>query len=317
MKLRRYGSTGPEVSELAFGAMSIRHDKQLSNGVSASLLHALDRGVNLIDTARIYPDSETIIGRTLREWSGPPPVISTKLSPLDREGFRFGGPLEKFYTRAGIADSVDSSLAALGVEQLDIVHLHQWHYRWTHELDWLDALSNLRREGKVGLVAISAQDHEHDALLEVVSQGLVDGIQLIVNLFESRPCNAILPRAAQKGVGVIARCVLDSGGMVAPLTDEELSERLFLRHAPGAEYRKRIVAMKEDFGLNEFEPLVDLALRFVISDAAVSSITLGLTSSEEVDLACQAISKGALSDQAVALIRRKHVWTKNFYEKLL
>lgn len=317
MRLRRYGSRGPEVSELAFGAMSIRHDKHLSNGVSGSLLHALDRGVNLIDTARIYPESEKIIGRTLREWSGAPPVISTKLSPLDSEGFRFGGPLEKFYTPAEIADSVDSSLAALGVERLDIVHMHQWHYRWTHELDWLDALSDLRREGKVGLVAISAQDHEHDALLEIVSQGLVDGIQLIVNLFESRPCNAILPRAAQKGVGVIARCVLDSGGLAAPLTDEEFRERPFLRHAPGAEYRKRIAALNDEFGLDESDSLVDLALRFVVSDPAVSSITLGLTSSEQVDQACQAIGKGALSDDAVGSIRRKHVWTKNFYEKLL
>jgi aryl-alcohol dehydrogenase-like predicted oxidoreductase len=317
MRVRRYGIRGPEVSELAFGAMSIRHDKQLSNGVSGSLLHALDRGVNLIDTARIYPESEKIIGRTLREWSGAPPFISTKLSPLDREGFRFGGPLEKFYTPAGIADSVDSSLSALGVERLDIVHMHQWHYRWTHELDWLDALSDLRREGKVGLVAVSAQDHEHDALLEIVSQGLVDGIQLIVNLFESRPCNAILPRAAQKGVGVIARCVLDSGGLAAPLTDEEFRERPFLRHAPGAEYRKRIAALNDEFGLDGSDSLVDLALRFVVSDPAVSSITLGLTSSEQVDLACQAIGKGALSDDAVGSIRRKHVWTKNFYEKLL
>lgn len=317
MRLRRYGIRGPEVSELAFGAMSIRHDKHLSNGVSGSLLHALDRGVNLIDTARIYPESEEIIGRTLREWSGAPPVISTKLSPLDREGFRFGGPLEKFYTHAGITDSVDSSLSALGVERLDIVHMHQWHYRWTHELDWLDALSDLRREGKIGLVAVSAQDHEHDALLEIVSQGLVDGIQLIVNLFESRPCNAILPRAAQKGVGVIARCVLDSGGLAAPLTDEEFRERPFLRHAPGAEYRKRIAALNDEFGLDGSDSLVDLALRFVVSDPAVSSITLGLTSSEQVDLACQAIGKGALSDHAIGLIRRKHVWTKNFYEKLL
>lgn len=317
MRLRRYGSKGPQVSELAFGAMGIRYDKYLSNGVSGSLLHALDRGVNLIDTARIYPESEEIIRRTLRAWSGARPIISTKLSPLDREGFRFGGPLAKFYTRAGISASVDSSLATLGLERLDIVHMHQWHYRWTHELEWLDALSDLRREGKVGLIAISAQDHEHDALLEVVSQGLVDGIQLIVNLFESRPCNAVLPRANQKGLGVIARCVLDSGGLAAPLSDDQLKARPFLRHAPGDEYRHRIAALMQEFDLAEPGSLAGLALRFVLSDPSVSSLALGLTSPEEVDQACRAAGEGALSGQAVESIRRNHVWTKNFYEKLL
>jgi aryl-alcohol dehydrogenase-like predicted oxidoreductase len=317
MLFRAYGTGGPPVSVLAFGAMNIALDPALRNGVSGSLLHALERGVSLVDTARLYRNSEEIVGRTLRAWPGERPRVSTKLAPTNRDGFRFGGPIADFYRKADIIRSVDQSLTALGSERLDIVHLHQWHYRWTHELEWLEALRELRSEGKVGLIAVSGQDHEHDALLELVSRGLVDGVQVIVNLFESRPMNALLPRAAECGVGVIARCVLDSGGLTGALTDAKFEARPFLRHAPAALYRRRVAALSDQFVPASAASLTELAIRFVLSDPAVSSITLGLGSPSEVDAAIAAIEAGPLPTDAVAAIRRHHVWTKNFYEALV
>ncbi len=316
MQYRRYGSDGPQVSPLAFGAMGIAHDPALRHGISRSLLHALECGINLIDTARVYNRSEEIVARTLREWRGGRPLISTKLAPVNRDGFRFGGPIGDFYAGQDIVASVDHSLAALGTERLDIVHLHQWHYRWTHELEWLETLAALKQAGKIDRIAISGQDHEHDALLEIVSRGLVDGIQVIVNLFESRPMNALLPRAASCGVGVIARCVLDSGGLTGLLTDAEFSERPFLKNAPAEDYRRRVDALARLFVPVEAASTTDLAIRFVLSDPAVSSMTLGLAGAEQVDAAIAAIDTGPLSSEAADAIRRRHVWTKNFYEAL-
>jgi aryl-alcohol dehydrogenase-like predicted oxidoreductase len=315
--MRRFGRNGPNVSALAFGAMGIRNDSALAGGVSGSLLHALDHGVSLIDTARLYPESETIIGETLRAWRGQRPLVSSKVAPLSHDGFRFGGPLARSYTAENIRKSVDESLRALGVECLDIVHLHQWHYRWSHELEWLETLQRLQRDGKVGLIAISSQDHEHDALLEIVSRGAVSGVQVIVNLFESRPSNALLPRAAEQGVGVIARCILDSGGLAGELSDEDFKARPFLRHAPAEEYRRRVRALLEAFVPTAARNLSELAMRFVLSDPAVSTITLGMTSQAEVDAAQAAIAAGPLPDDVVTTIRQEHVWTKNFYERLL
>lgn len=317
MQYRRYGNNGPAVSEIAFGAMGIAHDPMLQHGVSRSLLHALECGINLIDTARVYGQSEEIIARTLKKWSGESPLISTKLAPTNRDGFRFGGPIGDFYKASDIVASVDQSLSTLGVERLDIVHLHQWHYRWTHELEWLETLSGLRQEGKIDRIAISGQDHEHDALLEIVSRGLVDGIQVIANLFESRPMNALLPRAAECGVGVIIRCVFDSGGLTGMLSDAEFSGRPFLKHAPAADYRRRVSALAERFIPSEAKNIADLAVRFVLSDPAVSSMTLGLAGKPQIDAAVAAINSGPLSPEAVDEIRRCHVWTKNFYEALV
>jgi len=317
MERRPYGRTGLDVSPVAYGAMSIALDPDLKDGVAPSLLAALEGGVNLIDTARVYPGSEAIIASTLKAWSGPAPLISTKLQSACRETYRFHRPLAEAYTPAGIRASLEASLTALGVETVDIVHLHQWHYPWTHESEWLETLHALKAEGKLRFIAVSVGDHEHDAALELVSRGLVDGVQAIVNLFESRPSWSLLPLAQRVGTGVIARCVLDSGGLSGTLSDEDFAARTFLRHAPVAEYRARLAALSEAFIPAFAADLPELALRFVLSLPGVSALTLGLPQAAMVDGALNAMARGPLPDEVVTAIRREHVWTKNFYEKLI
>lgn len=315
MQQRPYGASGLTVSALAYGAMTIAMDPGLKDGVSPSLLAALEGGITLIDTARVYPGSEAIIAATLKAWSGARPVISTKLAPLGRETWRAHRPLAQAYTPDSIRASVEGSLQALGVETLDIVHLHQWHYLWTHEPAWLETLVTLRAEGKLRCIAISAQDHEHDALLELVSQGRVDGVQAIVNLFESRPATGLLPLAAERGVGVIARCVYDSGGLTG-LTREQFTARPFLKEAPYGEYHARLRALTAHFIPDTAADLAELALRFVLTLPGVSSATLGMGDVALVEAALAAAAKGPLPPEAVDAIRREHVWTKNFYERL-
>jgi aryl-alcohol dehydrogenase-like predicted oxidoreductase len=317
MQRRAYGKTGLEFSALAYGAMSIAQDPDIKDGVAPSLIAALDSGVNVVDTARAYGNSETLVASTLRAWRGERPIISTKLRSLSRETWRFPRPLAEAYTPQSLRASVEESLTALNVETLDIVHLHQWHYLWTHELEWLQTLEALRAEGKLRFIAVSAQDHEHDALLELVSGGRIDGVQLILNLFESRPMNGLLPLAKARGVGVIARCVFDSGGLGEPLSKEEFERRAFLKHAPYAEYQERIEALRQAFTPEPAADISELAMRFVLSAPEVSTITLGLPRKSFVESAVAAVERGPLPAEAVEAIRREHVWSKNFYEQLI
>ena len=314
---RRYGKTGLSVSEIAYGAMTLALDPGLRDGVAPSLLRALERGVTLIDTARVYLRSEELIASTLRAWQGPRPIISTKLHSANRDAYRFHCPVVEAFPPARIRESVEASLRTLQVEQLDIVHLHQWHYLWTHERGWFDTLSELREEGKVRCIAISAQDHEHDAVLEVMSAGLIDGVQVIFNLFESRPMSALLPLARERGIGVIARCVYDSGGLSGTLTAEDFRERKFLQHAPYEQYQARLEELRQRFVPGEARSLPELALRFVLSVSGVSAATLGMPQMPLVDAAIDAAELGPLSAASVEAIRREHVWTRNFYERLL
>lgn len=317
MSTRAYGESGLQVSAVAYGAMTLAHDKAIKDGIAPSLLRALEGGVTLIDTARAYPGSEELIASTLRAWQGPRPLISTKLMPSSRETFRFYRPLAEAYTSQTIRASVEACLRNLQVERLDIVHLHQWHYLWTHEREWFDTLSELRTAGKIRCIAISAQDHEHDALLEVISQGLIDGVQVILNVFESRPMSALLPLARQRGVGVIARCVFDSGGLSGTLSMEDFFSRPFLKHAPYGQYRERLDELQRRFIPLIASSVPELALRFALSVAGVSSVTVGMPDTALVDATLAAAALGPLPSSVVETIRREHVWTRNFYERLL
>lgn len=317
LEQRPYGSTGLSVSGVAYGAMTIAADPGLKDNVAPSLLRALERGVSLIDTARAYGKSEEIVAATLKQWRGPRPIISTKLMPGSREPFRFYRPLAETYTAASIRASVEASLKALQVDVLDIVHLHQWFYLWTHEREWLDTLQDLRREGKLRFIAASAQDHEHDALLEAVSTRMIDGLQVIVNVFESRPVTSLLPLAQARGVGVIARCVLDSGGLSGTLNESDFRTRPFLKHAPYAEYAARIAALRERFIPSEASDLASLALRFVLSLPGITAAAIGMPGTAFVDATLDAATLGPLDQHVVLAIKREHVWSKNFYEKLL
>jgi aryl-alcohol dehydrogenase-like predicted oxidoreductase len=317
MRLRPFGATGLEVSPIAYGAMGLAGDPEIADGVAPSLLRALEGGVNLIDTARGYPHSEALIASTLKAWRGPAPLISTKIRPLGRDTWRFPRPIAEAFTPASIRASVEESLRTLGIETLDIVHLHQWWALWTFEPDWLATLVELRREGKLRCIAISAQDHEHDALLPALTHGLVDGVQVIVNLFESRPANSLAPLAADRGIGVIARCVLDSGGLSGLLSHDDFLARAFLRHAPYDGYQARLQALAAAFVPVHAESLAELAVRFVLSLPGVSCAALGLPAAALVDEALAWADKGPLPDAVVEAIRREHVWSKNFYERLL
>ncbi len=314
---RPFGSTGLDVGALTYGAMSVVDDPDLADGVAPSLLRALERGVNLIDTARVYPGSEDVIRKTLAQWRGPRPLVSTKVRSLCEDAWRFPHPIAEAYTPASIRRSVDDSLASLGVDTLDIVHLHQWHAAWTHEPAWLHTLQALRQEGKLRFIAVSAQDHEHDALLEAVGQRRIDGAQLILNVFESRPLNAVVPLAQARGVGVIGRCVLDSGGLSGALTREDFVARRFLQHAPFDLYAARLRALEAAFCPGVAGSVAELALRFAAHAPGVSTVTLGLPTARLVDETLAVLAKGALPAEAVSAIRREHVWTKNFYERLL
>jgi aryl-alcohol dehydrogenase-like predicted oxidoreductase len=316
MDYRPLGESGLDVSAIAYGAMSITQDPEISGGVAPSLLAALDAGITLIDTARAYPGSEALVASTLREWRGARPLISTKLAPGEFDCFRVYRPVANTYPTHGMRASVEQSLTALGVETLDIVHLHQWHYLWTHEPEWLETLQALRCEGKVRLIAVSAQDHEHDALLELVSTRRVDVVQTIVNLFESRPANALLPIAKARGVGVIARCAFDSGGLSGALSEADFAARRFLRSAPHALYQARLDALRAAFVPAETADVADLALRFVLSLPGVSTATIGMPNTEFVKSAAASVDRGALPAHIVEAIRTQHVWTKNFYERL-
>ena len=285
-------------------------------GVSTALLAALERGITTIDTARNYGESEATVARTLREWRGARPLIATKIKPRDISNWRFHVPMDVQFTPGSIVSSVDESLRTLGVERLDLVQLHQWYYRWSHETAWLQTLHALRDAGKIGHIGVSAQDHEHDGVLKVVDDRTVDTVQLILNAFESRPLVSVVPLAAERGVGVIARCVFDhSGALAGVATRESLARDVKLAHASGdlvSEYLRRIDRLRDEAREHGMS-LPELSIRFALTHPGVSTLAISLADAAQVESAVDAAAKGPLPDRLFDRVCREHVWVKNFY----
>jgi aryl-alcohol dehydrogenase-like predicted oxidoreductase len=310
---RPLGASGANVSPIAFGAMRITADR---GGTSSVLLHALERGVSMIDTARNYGDSEAIVGRTLREWRGSRPFIATKVKPKDVGNWRFYVPMRDQFTRASITESAETSLRTLGIDCIDLLQLHQWYYRWSHEAEWLEALHALRAAGKIRFVGVSAQDHEHDGVLRLIDDRTVDAVQVVLNAFESRPLVSVVPLAGERGVGVIVRCVFDHAAALAGVaTAESLARDVKLSNASPeivAEYLRRIDRLRDDADAHGMT-LVDLSVRFALSRPGVSTLAVSLATPAQVDEVVAAAQLGPLPETLCDRVCREHVWVKNFY----
>lgn len=149
MIYRELGRSGLNVSAFALGTNSFggRADEDTSIAI---IHHALDHGVNLIDTANIYTNSnsERIIGKGLRGRRDQA-VVATKC------GLKVGdGPNDEGASRGHIMREIDASLARLGTDYVDLYQIHTWDERAPLE-ETLRALDDLVRAGKVRYVGCS------------------------------------------------------------------------------------------------------------------------------------------------------------------
>jgi len=217
MKFRPLGRTGLMVSSLSFGASSLGGvfrpvDEQ--EGIRAVHV-ALDLGINYFDVAPAYRGTrtETLLGRALRGVPRGRYYLSTKVGKYTSSG---GYGDDSFdYSRARIRASLDESAGRLGVDYFDIVHLHDIEYQGRTHVEWalgegLAALLELRREGRIG--AVSFGIHPMDLWQRVLSECDIQAA-LVHNhycLNDTRLLE-LLPRAAEKGIGLINGSPFASG----------------------------------------------------------------------------------------------------------
>jgi aryl-alcohol dehydrogenase-like predicted oxidoreductase len=93
-----------------------------------------------------------------------------------------------------------------------------------HVLDWLETLNALRMEGKIDRIGVSIRDFRPDEGVDLARLGLVDSIQVIFNMFEQRPTDALFPGGAETQPAFIARVPLDSGCLTGSWTPRTYSQ---------------------------------------------------------------------------------------------
>lgn len=321
MQLRPLGKTGVRVSAVGFGAWGIGGDMWIGAQDDESLraLHrAADLGMNLFDTALVYGKghSEQLVGRFLRE-RREALQVATKVPPLNRVWpARAGVPVGDVFPGAHVRASVDQSLRNLGLERIDLLQFHVWRDEWLDEGDWRATVDELRRAGKVRFFGVSINDHEPASALKLAASGLADALQVIYNVYDPTPAAQLFPVCLEHGVGVLARVPLDEGALTGTLTPattfppDDFRNRYF-RGERKAEVQARAQALAALLG-DEAATLPELALRFCLSHAAVSSVIPGMRSIARVEQNVGCGDGRALSPELLAALAR-HAWPKNFY----
>lgn len=322
MQYRKLGTTEAEVSEIGYGAWGIG-GKQWQGGNDNDAIRALKRsfelGVNLVDTALAYGDghSEQLVGRVVGD-SFRKIYVATKIPP--KNGIWPASPstpMEEVFPRDYIVQCTEQSLRNLGVDQIYLQQFHVWTDAWTQTEEWRRVVEDLRQSGKVRHFGISVSEHDPDSALEAVKTGLFNSVQVIYNIFDQTAEKNLFPLCQKMQVGVLARVPLDEGGLTGTITEDTKFEPGEFREEYFHGDRKRQVvehvnALKED--LKDVPgTLPQIAVRFCLSNKAVTSVIPGMRRIETVESNARAASAGPLDAKTLAILKR-HAWNRNFYE---
>jgi aryl-alcohol dehydrogenase-like predicted oxidoreductase len=320
MHYRPLGRTGLSVSEIGYGAWGIGGSGWIGAAEDESVraLHrAIELGVNFVDTARGYGESERIVGQVVRDHPGVPVHVATKVPPKNGV-FPAPGGLhpDEVFPGDHIRANVEASLRASGLEAFDVLQMHVWSDDWIGRGDWLETVHALKTEGKLRFFGVSINDLQPENALELVRTGPADTVQVIYNVFHQAPQERLLPACADHGVGVIVRVALDEGGLTGRVTAGATFPPGDFRAGyfagdRAAQVEKRVGALVADLDIRP-DQLAETALRFVLAHPAVSTVVAGMRSVRNVERNAAVSDGRPLPEHRRAALAR-HRWERNFY----
>ncbi len=212
MEYRRLGRTELDVSIVGLGTGGPSQFGQRS-GVPEPEVHALvdialGLGVNIIDTAAAYGESEAILGRALKGRSRESYVLCTKSGPTIREGAE-----TRPRTAAELAESIERSLQRLGTDVIDVFQIHAvTPDTYPHAREVLvPELQRQRDQGKIRFLGITeafASDHERATLRTALADDCWDTVLVGYNLLTPGPEDDVLPLAQANDAGVLVMCAV-------------------------------------------------------------------------------------------------------------
>lgn len=318
MRTRTFGRLGWQVSEIGFGTWGMGGWSGADDAASRQALdRAVDLGITFFDTALAYGSgrSEQLVGEMLRRHPGKPLYVATKVPPKNLKWpGRASTPAAEAFPADHVRSSTETSLRNLGVERVDLQQLHVWSDAWVDDDDWRREAERLKAEGKIRGFGISVNRWEPANVLRAIETGLVDAVQVVYNVFDQAPEDALFPACRQHGVAVIARVPFDEGSLTGALspssswpdgdwrntyfTPENLRETL-----------ARVDALAGDLPAGVAMP--DAALRFILANEDVATVIPGMRQARHVEANAAASTAGPLSTAEVGKLR-KHRWERAY-----
>jgi aryl-alcohol dehydrogenase-like predicted oxidoreductase len=320
MEKRTFGRSGMRLSILGFGCgavggLMVRGDPA---DQERTITRALEAGVNYFDTAVQYGngESEKNLGRVLKTLKPADAIVGTKVRLPPSDFGRIG---------AAVAESLNGSLQRLGLERVDIFHLHNaitiagegesLSARQVLE-EVVPAFDRLRRQGKVRFLGITAVG-DTAALHQVIDARAFDSAQVSYNVlnpsaavplpsnYPAQDYGRLFDHTRDAGVGVVGIRVLAGGALsgsaerhpIASPPPEPIGSAL--SYEADLTRAQRLMPLVAE-GLAE--SLAELATRFAISHPAMGTILVGMATPQQFEGALAAVQKGPLPQPALARI---------------
>ncbi len=295
MNYRKLGKTGFNVSEISLGTWQVggRWGDPFNDASAERIIEtAIDNGVNFIDTADVYSDrmSEAAVGRVVKRYHarGKRIYVATKCG-------RFINPhVDANYTTTALRNYVEISLKNSGLETLDLIQLHCPPQATYNRPEIFSLFDDLKKEGKILNLGVSVETI--DQALKAIQYPNVTTIQIIFNMFRSRPAEVFFGEARKKEVGIIVRVPLASGllsGKYSKTTQfGKEDHRTFNREGAAFDKGETFSGVDYETGLKAVDELKALfpansdlaawALRWTLMFPEVSTVIPGASRVEQV-----------------------------------
>jgi aryl-alcohol dehydrogenase-like predicted oxidoreductase len=282
MEKRVLGKTGMNVTVLGYGGAEIGYRGVPEETVERLINGALDAGLNVVDTAECYVDSEEKIGkvsaRRRNEY-----FLFTKCGH-DTEGDHWN-PIK-------MAQQIDRSLGRLQTDRVDLLQLHSCTEEQLRKGDVIDVIQRARDGGKTRFIGYSG---DGAAALYAVRSGVFDTLQISISIADQEALDLVLPAAQAQGIGVIAK--------------RPIANAIWKESSKPAEYYQpyweRLHQLDYDFLRSDSGQDVATALRFTLSAEGVHTAIVGTTKSERWKQNAELLRDGPLDRERLNAIRSR------------
>lgn len=296
MQYQKLGKSELQISKIGFGCMSLKPDQKDFNNIIDA---AIDQGINYFDTADLYDKglNETLLGKAFKG-KRDKVIIATKAGNQWRaDGSGWDWNPRKEY----ILKCADESLKRL---QIDCIDLYQSHGGTMEDNidETIDAYETLVQQGKIRYYGLSSI--RPNVIREFIKKSNIISVMTQYSLLDRRPEESTLQLLHQHNIGVLIRGSVASGLLI----NKPAKTYLSYSEPQVAEIAKTIKSLST----NE-RNAAQVAIQYVLSNAAVTSAIVGIRTMEQLADAVKAIESAALSKEEMNLL--KESMPANLYEQ--
>lgn len=290
MKTTPLGRTGLDISRIGFGGLFVASFSAQFDEARKAVHHALKRGINYIDTAPTYGNSEEVVGKALADVKQPL-ILSTKI----------GGRPQPFepQNKACLRASVEESLRVLGRDHIDILMVHEpdrpLQYKWWTDMvkvegPVLELLDELKKEGKIRFSGLGGTTTTE--LAHLCRSGRFDVLLTAYNYstLYREAAEELIPAARAAGMGIIVGSPLQQGALARRYDEQLKSPAAFWISKTRREQFLELYRFTEEIGMS----LPELGIRFTLSHPDIHCVLMGAKSAAEVEQNIAAAEAGPL-----------------------